>query len=79
MSDAFQRVGGGIEGLKGAGCCAQVCACICALSICGVWVTFMAYLGKYAFGNPDPPCWYTYQYDSTNGAQESLTSVDPVT
>ena len=54
MSDAFQRMGGGVEGLKAAGCCAQVCACICALSICGVWITFMAYLGKFAFGNPDP-------------------------
>ena len=43
-----------MEGLKAAGCCAQVCACICALSMCGLWITFMAYLGKFAFGNPDP-------------------------
>ena len=50
MDDAFRQV----EGLKAAGCCAQVCACICALTMCGTWITFMAYLGKFAFGNPDP-------------------------
>ena len=67
MDDAFRQV----EGLKAAGCCAQVCACICALSMCGAWITFMAYLGKFAFGNPDPEnVWVT---ETPNAIDSSVT------
>ena len=44
-----------LKAFKEAGTCAKVCACICALSLGGLFMTFWIYLGKYAFSNPDPP------------------------
>ena len=39
----------------------------------------MGFIGKYAFGNPDPPCWYTYQNDPDAGIYGSLSIIDPTT
>ena len=40
--------------LQSGGACAQVCACLVSLACCAGGITFMVYLGKYAFNNPDP-------------------------
>ena len=42
----------------GAGLCAQIFGCICSCGCLAGFITFMVYLGKYAFSNPDPLAWY---------------------
>ena len=37
--------------LQSGGACAQLCACLVSLSCCAGLITFMVYLGKYAFDN----------------------------
>lgn len=46
------------SGVAGAGACALVIGCICACSVLAVFVTLTAYLGIFAFNNPDQPAWY---------------------
>ncbi len=48
----------GFNKVKDAGACAMVCSCLCSLAMCGGWITFMVYLGKYAYGNPNSEAWY---------------------
>ena len=52
MSDEYMNQ------IANAGACAKVCGCICSLAMCAGYFTFVGYLGKYAYGNPDLPAWY---------------------
>jgi len=38
---------------EASGGCAKFCACMMSLACCAGGITFMVYLGKYAFDNPD--------------------------
>ena len=49
--DSFKHVGGG-------GCLATSIACLCILACCGGAITFVVYLGMYAFANPNAAAWY---------------------
>lgn len=48
----------GFNQVKEAGACAMVMSCICGLAMCGGWITFMVYLGRYGYNNPDLPAVY---------------------
>ena len=60
------------QNASGAGLCAQIFGCICSCGCLAGFITFMVYLGKFAFDNPDPLAWYV------EGGNPYLTSVAPV-
>lgn len=43
---------------KSGGAAATCIMCLCGLACCAAGVTFMAYLGIYAFNNPNEEAWY---------------------
>ena len=47
-----------LQQIQDAGPCAKMCGCICSLAMCAGYFTFVGYMGKYAYGNPDLPAWY---------------------
>ena len=44
--------------VAGAGCVGGSIACICCMACCAGAITFVVFLGKYAFANPNLPAWY---------------------
>ena len=49
--DDFKNAAGGSA-------CAMACSLFCCLVCCGGYVTWLTYLGKYAYGNPNGEAWY---------------------
>ena len=44
--------------MNNAGGGAMACSVFCCLLCCGGYITFMTFLGKYAFNNPNGEAWY---------------------
>ena len=63
----MNQLDGYTQVIKNGGCCAMSMACLCGLICCGGAITFISFLGKYAFANPDAEAWY-----GTVGGQEDL-------
>jgi len=69
--DSFKHVGGG-------GCLATSIACLCILACFGGAITFVVYLGMYAFANPNAAAWYGETIDGiiiTPGLYDDPTKV----
>ena len=69
--DAFKFAGGG-------SCFVTAIGCLCALSICGGFITFIVYLGMYAFANPNAAAWYG-ETMSVDGVLTPGLYADPTT
>ena len=53
------------------GACAQAIGCICSCGCLAMFITFIVYLGKYSFDNPNLPAWYV------DGANPMLVATAP--
>ena len=51
--DGYKQVASG-----GAGICVSLIGCLCACSMLGGFITFVVFLGKFAFNSPDGEAWY---------------------
>ena len=54
------------------GACAQAIGCICSCGCLAMFITFIVYLGKYSFDNPNLPAWYV-----ESGATSTLVGTAP--
>ena len=59
--------------MSGANTCMSIVMCLCCLSCCAGFVTFIVYLGIYAFANPN----LDYVVVDTNGITTLLPAADP--
>ena len=66
-----------MDSVQAAGTATKCIGCLCSLACCAAQVTFIVYLGIFAFNNPDMEAWYGKQADGegTLFAQESDATV----
>ena len=63
--------------VRGAGTCMAVISCICSLACLSIFLTFVIYLGIYAFDNPDNEAWYQSYSGPVNGETVEIAGLTP--
>ena len=53
----------------------QILSCLCALTCCGISITFIVYLGIYGLNNPDKEAWYGVDVQGEGALFETNNSV----
>ena len=65
--DDYKRMGGESPLMMGI-------TCLCALSILGGVITYIVYLGIYAYNNPDPlECWWSKELTHSYADETAAT------